>query len=91
MSAGSNAKDTVTALQWQLVSPSHKPGDLTNAWCLSLLMTHQQDEVCTHKNTHTHMSKHTNSQTNMLGNSHSCPRFVPPVLFYAITGVSVEK
>lgn len=63
MSAGSNVKDAVKALQWQLVSPSHKPGDLTNAWCLSLLMTHQQDEVCTHK-THTHAYEQAHKLSN---------------------------
>lgn len=84
MSAGSNAKGAVKPLQWQLLSPSHKPGDLTNAWRLRLLMTHQQDEVCTHKTTHTHMSKHANSQTNMHGSGHSRVSLVPPVLFYAI-------
>lgn len=33
-------------------SPLHKPGDLNNVWCLSPLMTHQQDDVCSQKDTH---------------------------------------
>lgn len=58
-----------------------QPGDRTHAWCLSLLMTHQQDEE-----KHAH-AQHTNSPTN----SHSCVGLVPPMLFFfAITGV-VQK